>query len=501
MRSILLAALLLPITASAAEPPKFRKPDAGYLDLIRKHYDRVIAEGTDRYGSEKSGLWLASFDLIHGGQPEKPDPAVKRTYRQIHSPRGSNLYWDQPYLAAACAVSTSSGDPRYQAAADRYVTDFLRRCVSKNNGLFLWGNHLYYDVFTDQHVNFSGVHHEARPLPCAWDLFWNISPEKTERAIRSMGLQHVKDPKTGLFCRHADIKATKAPKGGDGSTHPFLESGGILVESLAWLQMKAKPGDALLTDTALMVARFSHSHRGETTGLLRNQPGPEKRWDYYAATTESGLWAGSLLRAADYTGIDEFRTMARDAVTAYLKYGFEESSGRFYGQLNVADGTPRKPERNANSGEGTIYQPGTYADLWEPLFPTHNYPMSMAEACLTLWQQTKNPVFRQAVERFAKFIALSTPANGGKGAYADQYGRCIHFLIRAAHVLDDTTLFEQAGKLAEEAKGQLHVPAAGMFRSHPGEDRCDAVDGMGILFLALIWLETGVEPDARGFGW
>ena len=88
-----------------------------------------------------------------------------------------------------------------------------------------------------------------------------------------------------------------------------------------------------------------------------------------------------------------------------------------------------------------------------------------------------------------------------KGAYADQYGRCIHFLIRAAHVLDDTTLFVQAGKLAEEAKGQLHVPAAGMFRSHPGEDRCDAVDGMGILFLALIWLETGIEPDAKGFGW
>ena len=38
-----------------------------------------------------------------------------------------------------------------------------------------------------------------------------------------------------------------------------------------------------------------------------------------------------------------------------------------------------------------------------------------------------------------------------------------------------------------------------MFRSHPGEDRCNAVDGPGILFLGLIYLQTGSQPEGFGF--
>ena len=496
--SILL--LISQVLPGQTPAPKYSDASGGYTAMMRKHIDKVIAQGTDQYGTDKSGLWLAAVDINTGGQPTKPDPAVKRTYREIHAPRGSNLYWDQPYLASAISLSKATGDDAYAEAANRYLRDFLQRCVSSKNGLFLWGNHLYYDVFKDEIIAFSGGHYEARPLPCAWRMFWDVSPQKTERCIRSMGIQHIKDPKTGLFCRHANPNAVKPPKGGDHSTHPFLEAGGVLVESLSWLYAHGGKDEAL-KQQALQAARFSFSHRGKTTGLLRNQPGPEKRWDYYAATTESGLWAGCLLRSADYTGEKEFEEMARAAVTAYLRYGYEETTGKFYGQLSVEDGSHRKPERNAGAGEATIYQPGEYADLWEPLFPTHNYPMSMAEACLTLYQRTNDEIFKQAVHRFANFIAISTPANGGKGAYADQYGRCIHFLLRAANVLNEPKFFDQAKLLSKEAVGILHSKDASMFRSHPGEDRCDAVDGMGMLFLSLIYLETGREPDAQGFGW
>ncbi len=484
-----------------AARPQFAGREGRYIALMRNHYDRVMAGGIDTYGRDRSGLWLASMDIRRGGQPDHPDPAVKRTYRQIHAPRGSNLYWDQPYVAAAIHLSRIAGDPRYQAAASRYIRDFLARCVSEKNGLFLWGNHFYYDVFTDKVVGFSGSYHEARPLPCAWDAFWAVAPEPTERCIRAIGIQHVKDPETGLFCRHASVEATQPPAGGDNSTHPFLEAGGVIVESLSWLYAKTGRKDAALKDLALRVARFSFRERGEKTGLLRNQPGPERRWDYFASTTEVGLWAGCLLRSADLTGADEFRAMAREAVAAYLRYGYDSAAGRFHGQLNVADGSPRKPQRKAGAGPDTIYQPGEYANLWEPLFPTHNYPMSMAEACLTLYQQTRDDQFREAILRFARLVEISMPANGGQGAYADQYGRCIHFLLRAARILNDSRLFEQARQLASEAARQLYSPPDRMFRSHPGEDRCDAVDGMGILFLSLIYLETGEDPDAMGWGW
>jgi hypothetical protein len=39
-----------------------------------------------------------------------------------------------------------------------------------------------------------------------------------------------------------------------------------------------------------------------------------------------------------------------------------------------------------------------------------------------------------------------------------------------------------------------------MFRGHAGEDRYDAVDGVGYLLLSLLYLETGKRADYLGFG-
>lgn len=474
---------------------------AGYLTFIRRHFDRMMEVGVDTYGPSKTGLWLAAVDVEKGGLPAQPDPAIKRTYREIHAPRGSNLYWEQPAVVAAYQVSMLTADLRYAAFADRYLKDFLRLCVSEKNGLFLWGNHLYYDVCTDKIVGFSGSHFETRPLPVAWEMFWRISPTAAERCIRTMGEQYVLDPQTGYFDRHASIKATAPPPPKLPGTYPFIESGGVLCESLAWLSAKTGNREPELIDRALLVARYSFHYRGAKTGLLQNQSGPQQRWDFHASTTEVGLWANCLLRCTEYTGRPEFAEMARSAVAAYLRHGFDERTGRYYGQLNFVDGTPRKPERAAKDGAETVYQPGEYAELWEPLFPTHNYPMSMAEAALTLYQQTGDPFFLQAVRRWAAYIAQSTPANRGKGAYADQYGRCIHFLLRAAHSLREPAFFGQARQLAAEAVGHLHHRGTGIFRSHPGEERCDAVDGIGLLFLALIYLECGEEKGLLGFTW
>jgi hypothetical protein len=47
-----------------------------------------------------------------------------------------------------------------------------------------------------------------------------------------------------------------------------------------------------------------------------------------------------------------------------------------------------------------------------------------------------------------------------------------------------------------DAMESLFVPRMGMFRSHPGEDRCDAVDGPGILLLALMYLDGGELPES-----
>ncbi len=109
----------------------------------------------------------------------------------------------------------------------------------------------------------------------------------TENAVDEFGEQH-----TGMWLATIDIKTNGLPN-----------------EPLP----KQLRRNGELAQQALRVARYSFQQRDQHTGLVRNQP-VDKRWDYYASTTELGLWAGSLLRASEYTGNAEFQQIAEDAL-------------------------------------------------------------------------------------------------------------------------------------------------------------------------------------------
>jgi hypothetical protein len=387
-------------------------------------------------------------------------------------------------MVAAHAISRIASEPRLTKAADDYVRSFLDRCIDEN-GLFEWGNHRFYGAYTDKVVRFQGGPHEMRPVIPAWELFWRISPAVTEREIRQSGIRHLFDPATGGFNRHDDQKSGCA----------FLESGGILVESLCWLHNRKK--DRALVDTALRMARYSYENRDRTTGLLENNP-TVTRWDKHVCTTEVGMWAGSLLRAADMSGVAEFTKLADSAMTAWLKYGYDAKARRYYGQLRVKDGTPVLTGKTSFAIDE--YYPGDHADLWNAMFPTHDYPMAFAETCLDFYRRTKAPRYREAVERWVEVVRISPApktAKDGRGAYAELFGRAIHFLTGAGQSLGNAEYTALARKLAGESLETLF--AHGMFRSHAGEDRYDAVDGVGYLLLALIYLGTGKKADYMGF--
>jgi len=463
------------------------------LSLVRRHLHRLAESGVAAgYGPRDSRMWMASLDCRTGRYPEqdaRPAHIPRRCYRYIESPRGCNLYWDLPQIAAAHAVAALAGDPALSEAADGYVADFLDHCVAPTH-LLLWGNHYYYDAFRDEVLWFagekppmarrpeieSGCHHEARPIPPPWDVLWRVSPDATERAIRAMLERHVFDPESGGFNRHADGRSGCA----------FLESGGILVQSAAWLFRRT--GDETLLDRAAKIAGYSFGHRSEISGLLENNP-TEKRWDKWTATTEVGLWAGCLLHAAD--ALPELAVMAEAAVAAWLRYGFDERAGRFFGRLRTSDGQPILGPKT------TEYQPDEYSDCWAPLFPAHDYPFQMAEACVALHRLTGKEIFAQGVRRWVAHLRASLPPRDGAGAYAEHYGRAVHFLCNAADHFRESGWRDLARAIAADAVSALW--AGEMFRSHPGEDRYDAVDGVGYLILGLLRLETAARGQVLIF--
>jgi hypothetical protein len=472
------------VTATALPGAEKRE----FLPLVYSHLDNLARHGTDRYGPHKTAMWMASLDLATKSYPESQPMARagRRVYRDIASPFGSSIYWDLPQLSAAYNATRLSGKPQYGASADRYIDDFLARGVDAG-GVFEWGNHRFYDAYKDQPAHFAGGVHEMRPIPPCWEVFWKRNPAVTEREIRESARRHLFDPATGGFNRHDDGK----------SGHAFIESGGILAESLCWLYARKK--ESGLADVALKIATFSHSHRGSKTGLIENDA-TSTRWDKLVSTTEVGLWAGSLLRCADLSGRPEFARMAGDGVTAFLRYGYDSKTRRYFGQVRVADGTPVLKDNPIPGPEE--YWPGNHADIWNANFPAHDYPMAMADTCVELFRRTKGSQYGEAIERFSGAIDEQLPvprgAKNGRGGYAELFGRAIHFLLRAADVTGERRYRAKAASLAAEARDVLYTE--GMFRGHAGEDRYDAVDGVGYLLLALLYLDTGKRPDYFGFG-
>ena len=439
---------------------------------------------------------MASLDTRTGRYPEndhRPPNIGERVYRHIQARNGSSLYWDQPALLAAYALSRLTEEPRYGDAADDYVNDFLALCVARN-GVWLWGNHYFYNVALATPVCFHsdappvpcsmdrelGDHHEIRPISPVWDVFWRISRSHTEKSIRTALQGHLIDPQTGEFQVHA--------VGVPGNA--LLETGGIWVETLSWLY--ARTGDEDMISAARKIAEFSFRHRNSETGLIENHP-TKTRWDKYTSTTEAGLWAGCLLRAGGHVDSDEWIPMAKTAMDAWLRYGWDPVTNRYFGKLDIASGQPVRGPRESP------LQPGEFSNVWEPMFPSHDYPMPFAEACLRLYQITGATTYKTACERWVEVIDRSLPARDGAGGYAENYGRVIHFLFACARSWKDSSVYDLALRVADEGLRVLFDH--GMFRGHPGEHRYDAVDGVGYFMLALLALYSKDEPDMGGSGW
>lgn len=475
-----------------------------WLTILTDHLQTLIDHPTSRWGGTPQGLWMSAlrpgtFDYppetekprVGDDAPMQPGCTVlpgNRAYRCIHAPSGCSPYWDLPMMAAAAQIRQRTGQAHYAEAAETYLKSYLAHGTARN-GLFLWGNHYYYDSFKDSIVRFKadetpvpvdfateeGDLHELRPIPPPWAWMHAVSPEATERCIRAMGERHLFDPASGGFNRHADQKKGCA----------FLESGGILIEALCFLY--AKTHDQNLLDTAWSVLNYSRTHSNPKTGLYENNP-TQARWDKVTATTEIGLWAGCLLRAGDALGDGRFLPIAKDAVDAYLRYGWDAQGRTLYGRLDVATGAPLSGPKE------TLFQPGTYASAIDPIFPAHDYPYAFLETCLELFRRTGDSRYREPVAGWlehAQQAIAQAPV-----LYAEHLGRMAHLCAHAARVLGLNTL-PVAESILDRAFAELG--AGKLLLGHTGADAYYAVDGVGYLLLACLYCLYGEPTAETGF--
>lgn len=494
-----ICSLILSVLIAYA-PPGMAQP--GLVGLLENHFTRTIEAGRDLYGALQSPVWMSSIDPRTGGYPDqdqRPENIPSRVYlnRSVDAPRGASLYWDLPAIAAVFELSKHRAKVEYREAAAAYLKYYLDRCRAQN-GIILWGNHYFYNAFQDQCVKFnasesprpvdmkseSGDLHETRPFAPPWEILWALDADLVRTHIPASAEGHMVDEATGEFNRHAD----------HARGYAFIEYGGILAHSLAWLY--GKTGDISLLERADKVIGYSYEHRSRQTGLLENCP-TQDRWDKYTATTEIGLWAGYVLKAGALAN-DHYREkwlkIVDESVSSWLAAGWDKRGKKYYGGLNIANGSPFEP-----AGDYP-YQPGKYADIWNPLFPTHDYPLQLAETCLELFKLTGKKQHRTACKRWLQHLRRQLEDAGTEGLrYAENYARILHFLMAYQEAFRDGQSKKLAHRLLDEAVAKLYLPAHRMFRSHTGEYRYDAVDGVGLLALVFLWWDTGERPEVSTY--
>ncbi len=469
-------------------------------DKFIQHYQFITQTAVDQYGRDTTKMWLSSWNLETGQYPfdfSHPDSIPCRVYldRSVDAPGGATLYWSLPDIAACVDLSQKYGYKELEASARSYVKAYLERCTAKN-GVILWGNHYYYDVISDHAVKFKssesprpvdfnnelGDLHELRPLLPPWELLFDWFPQEIENHIRKSSLKHVADYKTGEFNRHAN----------QSSEYAFLESGSIIVNSLAFLYSKTE--DNSLLELADLILRYSFDNRNPKTGLVINSPSKE-RWDQHTSTTEIGLWSLNILKARQYvpdsTG-NQWLQMVEAAMEPWLINGFDEQANMYYGSLNVLTG------EHIRKSNDYPYQPQTYADIWNPLFPTHNYPLQFAESCLLLSEITGKEIYKIGADRWIATIKSQLKSNIYAGPkYAENYARIIHFLNGYDQKYGDDWARSKAMELTKEAINLFYVDRLKMFKSHTDEMRYDCVDGVGLLFFAIKEMESKYSSDLK----
>ncbi|HQE62263.1 MAG TPA: hypothetical protein PLV10_08335, partial [Candidatus Latescibacteria bacterium] len=188
------------------------------FSVIAKNFaDALIAYGTDHYGTRDTPLFCHFIDLETLTVPAQKTAAEWRDlmadweedkgYLMWGKDRSnltwahqSNLLWDTETVRLLIKLSESTGDRRYAQAAWSCMAYFPEHCVSRETGLFAWGEHVAYNVVSDR---IEGERHELQHADPLWEELWQISPTKVQREIEAIYRFHVVDKAAMIYDRHA----------------------------------------------------------------------------------------------------------------------------------------------------------------------------------------------------------------------------------------------------------------------------------------------------------
>jgi uncharacterized protein YyaL (SSP411 family) len=283
-------------------------------------------------------------------------------------------------------------------------------------------------------------------------------------------------------------------------------SAGEMIAAFAFLAVQRADNQWL--NRAKLVAAYYWDRRDKQTNLIPNRPNAGmKRFDgSHFDTSITAFHCRGLLDAYILTDDPQFRAYADAYLKAYAKYGYDTSTGTFWGCLKLSG----EPEKGPRVVDGYAqYEPRGPIDLWQPYAAGYEHPIHTALMYARAYDMTGDKTLLVTAQRWSDLIQANLPADGclqdtwyheyakhwaPHGTHAGKYGRAIAFFCHMQRLTRDKKYGRLAQQVAAEAVSRLYYK--GLFRGHPAKPYYEAIDDVGDLLNGLLDLHVVVHENA-----
>jgi hypothetical protein len=476
-----------------------------YLYYVRKFADTLLAYGTDKYGTKHLPMWAGLIDTRNYSVPKGTAEEAERTkggdgYSDVFERRsvgGANIYHDFETIHVFELLSLLTGDNKYEKAAKDYVSAFLYNTQNEFTGLLGWGEHMYYDFYKDE-VTVGGMNagdsdytHEFLPKKPIWEKLWQVSPERTARAIEGLKY-HFDGPNTQtfIFNRHANWhKISKTILGLPGLEQyqydwkaPFIGHAGLFSYSFMFLHAKTK--NPLWLKWSRGIGNLHWTYRNKTTNLtswnLTSYGIPEPQFG------QTAHFAYRLYQAYELNPTEkEMRSQAITLFKAAEKYAWQAKDKIYVNELNM-DGSLVKGD-DPRFNRPILFRGDQVKTL--PVKPVFRAPIGRIAAYF--YSREKDQHFLLIARRMIDLMERDTLK---KNFSAREVADRIHFLMDVYEITKNRNLLDLSIKYAN--LGIAGLWRNGLFARRVGDPYYESLNGVGNFVAGLLRIHLAEKSPA-----
>lgn len=440
-------------------------PRSPFINVVYSYADTMLKHGRDTYGPQKTGLFLSALNRQTLG-PLETRPAAPAGIREGDRPGpaggplvGANPQLDENLLRLLYFLRGLSGEDRYPQAADNALKWFLRNTQSGNTGLLPWGEHLSWNVMSDDLA--SGhrqpVHEFARPW-LLWPRCFQLAPDACKRFALGLWGSQIADHKTGAFNRHARFDKSAPVAGMD-----FPRHAGFYIRT--WAEAYAFTKDQTFLTAIDVLLRRYEKKRHPMTGLIEAKCGSSEANS--ALSLSLCIDCDGAARKVPGSLRTRLRQFARreDQIFCALPHDLKTEGGFALG-LELATGELASP----------------FSSLWEAKYGAFT-TAAVAMMCVSRYHNTGSTGYRDLLVAAADAYMDSLPADG-VDAWPMTFGHVISLELAAFAATARKEYHDRAFRLGEIAVERFFDNSA-LPRASLNTNHYESITGADTLVLAL----------------